>query len=893
MLAAARDDLQNLRRSIADTHDPALSITKISPDFVDEPQLVVEVAGAPDQAREVRISVPVLRRALEKQIDPLGLLAYALMSPEPLPVTWRPKPIGQALAPTLEQWRQSHQRIYRLTPAADQVQRALKFGKDILVVGDPGSGRSALAANFAHQAEINERGVIWLNFTDPDDGPESVLVTLFQAARNDSFLLVIDDMQANLPVLKALFGCIRTLREDFGLTIQVLATSWRAMTDLLDQGESAITLQTIGIDGADTITLMLDEHNGEFSEEVRRDIRDLADGDVHTAASAIEFRVHNARVPSEAELQEQYTANVAPGRQRAALYHLASLGFFGESLPEGEARSLFGDEVEAFQRRGVVHRTDDAFTLGPRRRAGLIIRYALEHWIEAQGPENRPENIVWQHLQAGGDARLKATLSRIDHFRSPGRLRVESLYLKLSREMLEYLRFWLEQSTEEDPAWGDNLGAAVFAAMALTRLHRDEEWLRIATKIRERWRYDDPAQLTLEPIGANTEDFADFEEIAEQMRGEDELYGKAGHPSGMSWQEFDAEKEKAYRNWALGLLLGLEGTAPLQYRDDNRIQHLVRMAARAQQRRGHFFPARVPWVTARIVQGLCSAVIRPRDNETVRRASNWLLSQVDDKSHWWRSGTGSWNTDELATSMALTALVLSGHRDEPKVEKALTWLRSREGQWTSRNREIDLALVLETLRLCTEDSVHPHLTTLLERANQELESSRDVSLDRPEERLRLPFITAQLADIVERTVFAKYLDILRDMIPSPESDPVRPATNPPAGAAAEPVTPFTPPRRGMNEHDLQMWRAAVSQLQGELAEQIKKRSREGVAHSARVQEKLEAFIRHRTRVQDLYRNFDEHTPPAVLEEIDEIGREVCGRAWPEPPFPESDADEAE
>jgi hypothetical protein len=196
--------------------------------------------------------------------------------------------------------------------------------------------------------------------------------------------------------------------------------------------------------------------------------------------------------------------------------------------------------------------------------------------------------------------------------------------------------------------------------------------------------------------------------------------------------------------------------------------------------------------------------------------------------------------------------------------------------------------------VCTEESVHRHLTALLERTSQELESNRNKPRDRPEERLRLPFIAAQLADIVERTVRAQYLDILRDMTRPRGTEPTPPATiNVEEQSAAEPVSlVLVRSRRGMSEHDLQMWRDAMKLLQQELANQIKARSGRASA-SALVQAALEALIRRREELRDLFRNFDEHVTPATLTEIDKIGLEVCGRAWPDPPFPETDPDETE
>jgi hypothetical protein len=919
VISAARQDLAKSASVLAENVDVALPFRVLAISFKnpDEPRVVVLVA------EELRCEFTdlALRRAQRKGVGPIDLLASAVArlrtgDPDSKPVvvldgTWRPQRVGRATGPTDEQMSR-HRRISRLPKVTRDIEAAIQADRNVMIVGKHGSGRTALAAVVAQELSGQGYGQIWLDLTDPADGPESVVAELLRLPKCEKYLVVVDGLQANIPVVDSLLACLIRLRQVFTLTIRVLATSWKSVAEKLKRGEQRFDAQQIGVSAAPLIRQMLDD--ASIEGEQRQMLQVLAGDDVHIALNAIDIFRSQGRVPTEDELQREFTRDTEDPKERLALYYLSCLGVLGLVMHEGEAIERFGEPAMTnLLDRDLVHRTDGAFTIAPLRRAVLVMNYARQHWPEVKG-EDRPEDVVWTHLQRS-DRLIRAALSQIDHVVSPEKLRPESFYLLTAWDISEQLARWLEKRTVLDPSWKDNLGSSVFAGMALARLDRTEQWLMIANHVRGRWIYDDAALRWPEPVGPPTTDFQDFERIAEEMAEEDRLYGAEGHPSGMPAGDFSPED--AYRTWALGLLLCFEATAPLAYRDNERIEKLLEMTGRAaEEMDGNFYPARVPWVTARVLMGICHADTDARDNDVVVRACRWLVDlvsgsvsgdEVDQIVGRWLSGTGTWNTNEATTAMCVIALVSAQqrHRAGDVIDTALSWLAGRGAEWGREGQEIDLAQVIEAFALCTESRVHgdqseslvhQNLSTLLQRTRKEL-TEAPVE-DRPEERLRLPFLAAQLTEIVWRTVQSQFKRLLSDFmgtsdVPPASSNGHRAVDQPepaPQSDLAEP-TAMAGPKDGLTDGDLRRWRAAVTLLGTTLNEFISDRSSPGKRGVTLVQTLLEQNYQQQNQYHELLGNLDSQATKETLEALDALGRTVCGDGWPTLPYPDHYRDE--
>ncbi|MBX7266137.1 hypothetical protein KIF24_08955 [Micromonospora sp. Llam7] len=881
VLGAARQDLL-AQASLPEGRRAALHVfPEVTVEFAGGVHGLVVRVDAPAEPLQVWLSEAAVRVAsasMSVGVTPLVLLSYALAEwGEPLGAGWRPKRVGHAQLPN-QTTMDYYARLHRITPGSSKVDEMLEAGHDVVVVGDHGCGKSALVANVVEQRLAGGDGVVWLNLSDPADGPASIVLAMLEQERSSSgeYLLVLENLHANLPVRNELFDCLERLRSDFGLRLQVLATSWKSAAEILRRGEPTRALTPVLAEGRELVSQLLVD--SDIDEARRPRIRDLARDDAHIALTAIDLSGTLGRVPTEADLEEYYTREVTGAGQQEALYRLACLGVLELQMAVREAGHL-REPLQQLRDAGLVYQIDGAYQIGSRRRAQLVMNRARNQW-DADRRWRRPERIVWTHLQRGGERLMKATLGRLDSLISPDEVRRDRLYLLTTWETLIRLGRSLSQRSADDPTWGDNLGAAVFAASALHQLNHDDAWWAIAERVRARWTYDAPGCTLPEPVGAVTADVADFAEIQRSMAQEDALLNGAPHLAGMTADEVDSDR--MYRNWVLGLLLGFEGSAPARFRDQHRIDQLVEVAARAQEADGNFYPARVPWVTARVVLGLCQANLRV-DHPVVRDAGNWLLRRVSDGGpfdNWWRSGTGTWNREEATTAMCLSALVRAGMPMRPAMQTAHTWLMGREREWTVAGREIDLSQVLEANLLCTEAAsvTREHLQMLFQRTRTDMKAPTLLP-SAPEERLRIPFVAAQLADIVWRIVQLESLKLYGEVLNHGRPEPAEPREQ-----LVAPETIPTVIGVPLTERQLQAWRRGAEQIESFLRDRIAKR--DGPMQTPAVQRAIRELLDFRAELAALTAELDRDVSMDLLERVDGLGRRICGAAWPDLPWPE-------
>ncbi|MGV9214553.1 hypothetical protein ACTFTM_22055 [Micromonospora sp. RB23] len=878
LLTAAQNDLIAQTRML-DERPAALRVVSVTPEFRDDMghELLIRV-DTMGQPTEARLSEKVVRATVNGNeahgVTPLALLSYALQK-DPFGPGWRPRRVGHATLPP-EKVMGYYARLHRSTASATQVEQHLEAGRDVVVIGEHGCGKSALVANAAEKRLDKGDAVVWLNLTDPADGPESIVLALLEqeGSRSGRYLVVVENLHANLPLLNELFACVTRLRSDFKLDLQVLASSWKSAADILARGEPTRDLRQVLAEGRWLVQqLLIDSGVDEASWPT---IKRLAQNDAHIALTAIELYEERGTVPTEADLEEFYTRQVTSDDQREVLYRLACLGFFELQMATREAGSL---EATLRQLRddGLVYQIDGAYLIGSRRRAQLVMNHARRHW-DADDRWKRPERNVWLHLQRGGERLMQATLGRLDQLVSPDLARTDTLHLLSTWETLIRLGRSMRKRSVEDPSWGDNLGAAVFAASALSQLNHVDSWYEIAKGVRSRWSYDAPGSLLPEPVGGVTADHEDFVEIQQSMAQEDAILGPAPHLAGMTADELDTDR--MYRNWVLGLLLGFEGAAPVVHQDQKRIDQLVEVARQAQEEDGNFYPARVPWVTARVVLGLCQANLR-FDHPVVKRACNWLLRPVSEGGpfdNWWRSGTGSWNREEATTAMCLSALVRADVEMWPDMKTAHAWLMGREGEWATPGREIDMSQVLDATLLCTGavNGAREHLMTLFQRIATERRSPTLLATA-PEERLRIPFVAAQLADIVWRIVRLESLKLLGDVINQGRTDPSEPAE---VAVVAE-IVSSSSAGVTLTARQLREWQKGCEQIEGTIRDRIAKR--DGPMRTPAVDRVINEHLAYRARLGKLTAQLDERADRELLEQIDALGREVCGVAWPDMP----------
>jgi len=739
--------------------------------------------------------------------------------------------VGQVLGRHLERFpeieRSKRPRREELAAPGQTVMRlcrSLEQRFDVVLVGGQGTQKTASAASVAYHLESQGHACAWLDLRDGRAGAETIAWEILQLPRHDDLLVVLNQVQDHISEVGPVLQLARLLRSDFLLSTRLLATGRSAIID-----------------------------------------------------SSRAFRLFE-RVPTR-------TSDLLPTTEaeRVAVYWFACLKLLEIRPPGTIVRQNFAADLidrlstgpDAYLSRNSAH-----YSLAVGRDAAMLIRR-----LRGSTP---PGDVIWGYLRSIGPSAGSDLLHRLDRGDVQGGTTDGGSYLRPAWELLFRLGETLDEHCRRDPSWGENVGAAVFAAEALAELGHHSQWEEVARFVRGRWRYDRPGVLP-EPADRPTSEAADFYEIARCMDIEDAYLNlpNIGRTPASGHEATDAiDLDRFHRTWMLGVLLGFEGTA-LHKAKDLTSAMIETAEASCDPVDGHFYPRRVPWVTARVVLGLCRAEQTYQNSETVRRACEWLKrprSQGGPYGGWWKGGTGSWNRDEATTAMCVAALIRAGDGDSPEVHTALAWLRARVSEWTKTDREIDLALALEATLLGAAEwrSSYARILNLLHWAAGEIQRKTTRQPEPrfvPENALRAPFAAAQLAILVRVAVGRESEALLEQTagrrLPRPR----------PAGPGYAPSAGEEEPHGVRPLPTLQRWRRAAEAVAESLENRIADRSAilEVDIHrrASEIWQQVEHDKQRLTRCRELADKLAPQTAPDVLKALSELGREVRGAAWDE------------
>ncbi|WP_306205004.1 prenyltransferase/squalene oxidase repeat-containing protein [Actinoplanes sp. RD1] len=695
---------------------------------------------------------------------------------------------------------------------AARITAALAAKLDVVVVGDEGSGKAVSAARAARLFSAEGGAAVWIDLRAGAKSPPTVVWELLRLPRHDRVLVVVS-RRALVAGFQDTRTIISRLRHAFDLDLRLLTT------------------------------------------------------DTPSAVAAM---------PALYGFYEQVPVRqpvAMPGQDAAVMYWFACLGLFGiQPLVAVADRRYHPEQLHRLQQRELIHLTAVDGQVYYRLGAGVTPTALVAGQAGLPG-RAAPGELIWAYLKMAGADAGRAPLEQLDLVGFPGRdghARVEgSRNLTFSWELLYRLGEQLDRYCATNPDWDDNVGAAVFAAEALAELGHAEQWRRVAGFVRGRLSYDVPGELPRATGGPTLEE-GDFARIQANMIAEDAFLG-ARWPAPLLGTGID--KARFHSTWMLGVLLGFEGSA--LERSPGRLDALLATAQRHCAADGHFYPRRVPWVTARIVLGLCGAGLTYATDDVVRRACDWLVRPVREGgayAEWWKGGTGSWNRDEATTAMCVVALLRAGAPAGEEVGKAVVWLRSRVGEWTRPGREIDLALALEAILLGAHDwqSSYGRLLNLLSWANEEFRGGlRDLGL--PEGTLRAPFAAAQLAALVRVAVSREAAALVEPAAPAAERRPA-------------PVEPRLPAAAGMRlRPSVTHWREVTRQIEEQLEAQVQRRRavlRRAVPGGMPiVQAAYDQYTAQLALCRELREQLRERTPADVVERLIELGDTVCGTGW--------------
>lgn len=785
----------------------------------------VQITGRTGKSLTVRLTREVLDKALaardeddeadtEPLIQPrrtqtpmLEVLAWALMNrmlPPLVPARWSAHKIGNGYPPDSDvhdPGRRTHERRVVPTGADRVISGLISDESHVLLLGAGASGKTTIARSQAWaRGDVHGDGVIWLDLTDPDDGAESVLLTLLGLPEHERYLLVVDNLQAQAPILRRhpVLDLVPCLIEAFGLRITLLATAWPGIERVLD-------VEEYFLEPVMTLSLgVIEQLIRELPKQDRRAVIDLAEGDIQVALVALDYYRDHHKVPNVPEVAEQLAHSsgadqLTDPRQRRLLYWFACLGALEIDIPQRYVASWREQEdrvaVKELLRRELIEPNDEAWSVGNSTRARLLMLYALSHWDSASTFESRGR-LVYDHLRRMGPRHIRNTRAQLRLKYDQGqRGELGDLWVRcldLTRQ--------LEVLSEDDPTWGGNRVAGAFAAIALGAMDSDYTADVFATVAQSLDLLDPPTAAP--SIGQDT---------AIVPAGPGALTRQSAAPSWPVAESASAADAELGRRLVLGVLLTAEAVAgkPTAART-RRFQKLVRQSVKIG---GALGPADAPWVTAMIVSGVVQ-LQRGRRYDRIDDAVLWLSRTPEDggafREGWpigrqgrqWQNFGNPADLDVFATAHCVKALHDGSQTIRNRVlQRGLTILREALPSLAEDGSEMVRAAAIATLLHCGDDW-HEMVQDLGDLLRWAVIASQDEPEDGPAGAIRVVWAASMLLSVIPPIVMRELEPIVNRLLDVEEQEPADDnapmyrqdhESVPDVVGAHEPLEPSVPP----------------------------------------------------------------------------------------------------
>ncbi|WP_433314991.1 hypothetical protein [Micromonospora chersina] len=762
---------------------------------------------------------------------------------------------------------------YRAPRRDSTIGRELLSGNDVLVIGPSASGKTMSALAMARTYQSRGWPVLWMDLVDPRVDEASLMCRLLATAEARKYLAIVDNLQANVGAAKKVCDLLMRLKQSSPEVFTILAVGWPSARSL---GSTLLpSALPVSAAGDDVISELIRSITN--AEEHATRISEIANGDVVVASVALDFFATHDAIPTGDEIttlvaERTNASNVGTGESRTLLYWFACLGIYEIDVSEDYCRHLPTEAFRELVSRSLIRLDGSSYRVGHRSLASLLAHYAWRNWNSTDAPFNVPSVVAVDYLRGVGDQQIRATLEKLDLVGlADGEAQEGSAFLARAWQSLTILTNFLVRQVNADPTWADNVASVVFSCESLAQLGQHEAWQLSAEYVRSRWKCHTDGSLP-SYRGSPPADRDDFNEIFRTMDAEDQAR------RGMHWSgqlAGDVDLDRMHKTWVLGLLLGFEGSA-LQ-KDVQRLNALLDTARLCQEPSGAFYPERVPWVTARVVLGLCRAGGSYTASPVVRRACDWLRTSKPDGPYAygaWESGTGTWNTTLMTTAMCLSALGAAGvPLHDQRVRAGLAYLREQRHEWAQESNEIDLANVLEAVLLIGGrwQDVALELGKLLSwtRNPKAWMDAGKLASDVHDESSKVAFIAAQLVSIVWATVKRELPSLLES-----------------ASGLTQPIEPVD------RDNLLDPYRSAAlaeairrcEQLRAIVKENVVDRERNlrsGIGQGDSVKAALRVWRERAKVLQEITDELggDGEPPSSVLSALDRLGRDVAGPAW--------------
>lgn len=603
-------------------------------------------------------------------------------------------------------------------PELDNFREALKANNFALLVGKSASGKSILALSVAKRL-ISLGNKVWYVDIGHLTSKRAIVVgiSIFKEALNSGKVIVIlDDIHTQGSLAKSLVSFLRLLQSTLiDDQLCIIGICWPEFYSEYAQVFSGAFVLNV------KASVMREALIREFGKGIDKEnislIRDQAGDDLYI----LRLWLENS---SEGQLLDRNTLAKRVWASRSkdlhgtrlilerAVYLCYLIGQYECDIPipfilsqAGASEAQVGELVRA----KLLTKKGSLVSPPHRSFANLIATFLGQSkdiwlWFRGQKIANNSGELIVRYLEAIDPSQIWSTLKLIQGAGAIEKKKSSQDHIKMIMDIwtrIDALLQKMEEQQSEDPTWGRAMSSSYFACQALCTVGKKETARGSIEFIRECY-YVENGKFEVDINKLST--VADFNEIRKRMALE-EQEGAFPYQYNLETSE-TIDIDLFHANWACGLALGAE--AYMRDLSENELQSLAIAAENRVEPGGYFYPARVPWVSARVLLGLSLCGRNIENSATIKRVADWLLKDRENggafEKFYWAPGTDGWNSILETTAMVILALRAVGvPSDNSVLQRATERIIDKKDDWTRLGFEMDGSFALEAYLSMTGD----------------------------------------------------------------------------------------------------------------------------------------------------------------------------------------------
>ncbi len=634
---------------------------------------------------------------------------------------------------------ENHPRNLVRDPLVDDLDESIRKNNIILIYGKSASGKTSLAFEYSYYNYKKEYWKEQIYYIDVTLIKESDTLGLFLEIfskllhpKIGHILLIMDDLHANLSVTQKLAEIINFIQKtNLSNKLKFLGILWPEFVDDV-ASKFIVNIKKLNIN-PETVRDRLLMRLSSLDEKEREYLKEYVEDNLvllNWAIKLININAKKVNIRDIPSILPQYiyeniknkVVNFDDKKLKQVLFIISALGqyeidstkkFLQSILP-----SLSNLDISNLIKGKVLRVKGSYLTLGHRSYCKAIFDYLLRDeyiriWME-KSPFRSVTDIILEYLYTLEPIRIWSILKKI--YMYTGIKTSGNVVVDIWQDM-DYLVEKIIYQQSLDPTWNKTPSSAMFAIQALCGLGYKEK-AKDSIKFLRSIYTKNQNKIDINTSSLSTQH--DFKQIKAAMIEQDKktrIWGEDGK---------SIDEEKFHKNWVMGLILCAEAFyGEMSQKDLLDLALRVENSAQTDQNgRMFFYPARVPWCTARILIGLGLCGRNIENSETVRKISEWLMNHPSYNNGRWQSGTGTWNTWIETTALVIQALLTVGVSPyDDIIKKSMEELYSARAEWTQKGKEIDGVTALQAYSYARGD-----LTKVLNEIMKLAKYGKDVAL---------------------------------------------------------------------------------------------------------------------------------------------------------------------